>query len=124
MITTLNSIKNNFMLKVFGDSYNTSEAEEIMLHRLKFKDALNDITFIESCEKTAFKKYLFEIGQNIDCSSKPEAILKVIKCDENISKKHEIILEFCEITSNLFNKSVTVMSKNIQGARYCDTFIN
>ena len=54
MITTLNSIKNNFMLKVFGDSYNTSEAEEIMLHRLKFKDALNDITFIESCEKTAF----------------------------------------------------------------------
>ena len=122
MITTLNSIKNNFMLKVFGDSYNTSEAEEIMLHRLKFKDALNDITFIESCENTAFKKYLFEIGQNIDCSSKPEAILKVIKSDENISKKHEIILEFCEITSNLFNKSVTVMSKNIQGARYCDTF--
>lgn len=54
MITTLNSIRNNFILKVFGDSYNTSEAEEIMLHRLKFKDALNDITFIESCEKIAF----------------------------------------------------------------------
>ena len=122
MITTLNSIRNNFMLKVFGDSYKTSEAEEIMLHRLKFKDALNDITFIESCEKTTFKKYLFEIGQNIDCSSKPEAILKVIKCDENTSKKYEIILEFCEITSNLVNKNIIVVSKNFQGARYCDTF--
>ena len=122
MITTLNSIRNNFMLKVFGGSYNTSEAEEIMLHRLRFKDALDDITFIESCEKTAFNKYLFQIGQNLDYSSKSEAILKVFKYDENISKKHEIILDFCEITSNLFNKSIIVVSKNIQGARYCDTF--
>ena len=84
MITTLNSIGNNFMLKVFGGSYNTSEVEEIMLHRLKFKDALSDITFTESCEKTALQEYLFEIGQNLDCSSKPKAICKLIKCDENI----------------------------------------
>ena len=43
MITTLSNIRNSFMSKVFGGSYNTSEAEDIMLHRLKFKDALNDI---------------------------------------------------------------------------------
>lgn len=122
MITTLNSIGNNFMLKVFGGSYNTSEAEDIMLHRLKFKDALNDITFTESCEVPALKKHLFEIGQNLDSSSKPEAVLKLIKCDGDISKKHEIILDFCEITSNLFNKNFTVVSKNAQGARYSESF--
>jgi len=47
------------MLKNFGGSYNTSEAEKIMLHRLKFKEALNVITFVLSCENTAFKDYLF-----------------------------------------------------------------
>ena len=83
MITTLSSIRNNFMLKVFGSSYNTLEAEEIMRHRLKFKETLNDITFIESCENTAFNDYLFKINLNLDCSSKPEAILKVLKCDKN-----------------------------------------
>lgn len=122
MITTLSSIRNNFMLKVFCSSYNTLEAEEIMRHRLKFKETLNDITYIESCENTAFNDYLFKINLNLDCSSKPEAILKVLKCDKNTSKKHEIILEFCEITSNLVNKNIIVVSKNFQGARYCDTF--
>ena len=114
MVTTLSSIRNSFMSKVFGSSYNTSEAEEIMRHRFKFKEALNDITYIESCENTAFNDYLFKINLNLDCSSKPEAVLKVLKCDENFSKKHEIILEFCEITSNLVNKSITLVSENIQ----------
>ena len=48
--------------------------------------------------------------------------MKLIKCDGDISKKHEIILYFCEITSNLFNKNFTVVSKNAQGARYSESF--
>ena len=122
MISTLANIKNNFTLKIFGSSYNSSEAENLIKHKSQFQEALNDITFTESCKNTGFNDYLHKINLNFDCSSKPEAILKVLKCDENISKKHEIILEFCEITSNLVNNSISIGSKNIQGVKYCDTF--
>ena len=47
MITTLVTMGNTFMLKVFGGLYKASEAEEIMFHRLKFKEALNDTTYID-----------------------------------------------------------------------------
>jgi hypothetical protein len=122
MISTLNTIKNNFMLKVFEDSYKSSEAAHFIDHRSKFKDALIDITFKNSCNESEFSKFLIDIEINKNNSSQTESILKLLKSDDNISSKHGLISEYCEITNNLWDKTFTLKLINHNVSKYCDTF--
>jgi len=127
MITTLSSIKNNFLLKVLGYSHNIPEAEDFINHRMKFQEALSDITHKDYCNEPEFIKFLWKVDFNKEFSSKTEDILKVVKLEDNTSLKYSLISEYCDKTSNLVNKTVflrqpPISIEDVLEVRYCDKF--